>query len=62
MAGAVHVLWRQSSYCESNACVEVALAQPLVAVRDGKDRTGPVLTFEVEQWRAFVAAIRDHEL
>lgn len=62
MAGTVHVVWRQSTHCESNACIEVARMQPMVAVRDGKDPTGPMLTFGVSQWRAFVEAVRDRAL
>jgi hypothetical protein len=62
MAGAVHMVWRKSSHCEASACVEVARMQPMVAVRDGKDLGGPVLTFEAKQWRAFVRAVCDHEL
>ena len=51
--------WRKSSYSGSNGgeCVEVA-ATGAVLVRDTADRTGPVLTFTVEAWRAFTAAIR----
>lgn len=40
--------WRTSSYSGGNggACVEVARNLPgIVAVRDSKDRTGPVLAF-----------------
>ncbi|MDG4799891.1 DUF397 domain-containing protein [Micromonospora sp. WMMD980] len=36
-------------------CVEVADNLPgVVAVRDSKDPTGPVLAFEPATWRAFV--------
>jgi hypothetical protein len=62
MADIGRPFWRKSTWCDSNNCVQVVLAKPLVAVRDGKDRDGPVLTFGVAQWRAFVASLRDHEL
>ncbi|WP_281900875.1 DUF397 domain-containing protein [Phytohabitans aurantiacus] len=55
-------MWRKSSRCDKDTCVEVALAQPMVAVRDGKDPAGPMLIFRAEEWRAFVRALRDHEL
>ncbi|MFI7487280.1 DUF397 domain-containing protein [Micromonospora echinaurantiaca] len=51
--------WRKSSRSNSNggACVEVADNLPgVIAVRDSKDPTGPVLTFPPASWRAFVAA------
>ena len=51
--------WRKSSYSGDNGgeCVEVASAAA-VLVRDTADRTGPVLTFTADAWRAFTAAIR----
>ncbi|HCU97657.1 MAG TPA: hypothetical protein DHU96_35085 [Actinobacteria bacterium] len=33
----------------------------LVAVRDSKDRGGPVLAFAPEEWQAFTAALKDGE-
>jgi Domain of unknown function (DUF397) len=57
--------WRTSSYSGTNGgnCVEVARNLPgIVAVRDSKDRTGPVLTFGPAQWDAFTAGLRSGEL
>ncbi|MFG2063710.1 DUF397 domain-containing protein [Micromonospora sp. NPDC048871] len=51
--------WRKSSRSNSNggACVEVADNLPdLVAVRDSKDPTGPVLAFTPTSWRAFITS------
>ncbi|MET7805884.1 DUF397 domain-containing protein [Micromonospora chersina] len=51
--------WRKASRSNANggACVEVADNLPgVVAVRDSKDPSGPVLTFDPASWRAFVAA------
>ena len=56
--------WRKSSYSGGNggACVEIARNLPgVVAVRDSKDRTGPVLTFTVGRWKAFIAGCRAGE-
>jgi cobalamin biosynthesis protein CobT len=52
-------IWRKSSYSGSNGgeCVEVATAGA-VLVRDTADRSGPVLTFTAEAWRAFTVTIR----
>ena len=55
--------WRKSTRSSGNSgdCVEVAdnLANT-VAVRDSKDRLGPVLTFEPATWRAFVEFAKRH--
>jgi hypothetical protein len=48
--------WRKSSHSGGNGgnCVEVASDLPgLIAVRDSKDRGGPVLVFTADEWRAF---------
>ena len=52
-------IWRKSSYSGSNGgeCVEVATAGA-VLVRDTADRTGPLLAFTADAWRAFTATIR----
>ncbi|MET8547419.1 DUF397 domain-containing protein [Micromonospora zamorensis] len=58
LTGAV---WRKSTRSGDNggACVEVATNLPgLVAVRDSKDRHGPVLTFNSDNWSAFVTATK----
>jgi hypothetical protein len=56
--------WRKSvrSGGSGGNCVEVADNLPgVVAVRDSKDPTGPVLTFRPAVWVAFVAASRSGE-
>jgi hypothetical protein len=52
--------WRTSTYSASNGgqCVEVAGLDDGVAVRDSKDRSGPVLLFGPAQWSAFVGGVR----
>jgi Domain of unknown function (DUF397) len=56
-------VWRTSSYSNNGAArVEVAGNMPgIVAVRDSKDRTGPVLVLTSAQWRQFTAGIRAGE-
>jgi len=51
--------WRKSTYSNANGCVEVAFVDTQVAVRDSKDRTGPVLVFDSHEWEAFVGGVRD---
>lgn len=65
------VTWRKSSYSNGSggSCVEIAgvalrngmPSTRMVAVRDSKDRTGPVLVFTPGQWRAFTARVKADE-
>lgn len=54
--------WRIStrSGTEGN-CVEVRKADGRVEVRDSKDRTGPVLSFTGDEWRAFMGGAKNDE-
>ena len=53
-------VWRTASYTNGNgACVEVAgLDDGFWAVRDTKDRAGPVLTVTPGEWTAFIIGVR----
>lgn len=55
--------WRKSSLCPNAAtCVEVAaLPSGSLALRDGKNPTGPRLTFDTRSWSAFLNAARAGE-
>jgi hypothetical protein len=56
--------WYKSTFSNGQGgnCVEVARDLPgIVAVRDSKDRSGPVLTFTPAGWEAFTAGVRDGE-
>jgi hypothetical protein len=52
--------WRTSSYSGDNGgnCVEVGTAVQTVAVRDSKDRGGPVLAFGADTWTAFTERLK----
>lgn len=57
-------IWRKSTYSGGNGgnCAEVVSNLPgIIAVRDSKDRGGPVLTFTHSEWRAFIGGARDGE-
>jgi hypothetical protein len=51
------VAWRKSTFSNTNGCVEFALVEDGVAVRDSKDPAGPVLLFSTAEWQAFVAGV-----
>ncbi|HUZ24328.1 MAG TPA: DUF397 domain-containing protein [Streptosporangiaceae bacterium] len=54
--------WRKSSYSgNSGNCVEVAITETVVGVRDSKDRDGPVLIFTTDEWRGFIRRLRNGE-
>ncbi|MCP3785335.1 DUF397 domain-containing protein [Micromonospora sp. A3M-1-15] len=59
MADLAGARWRKSTRSGDNGgnCVEVADNLPdVVAVRDSKDRSGPVLIFTPDSWTAFLRA------
>jgi hypothetical protein len=53
--------WRTSSRSGGGNCVEVALEQEtgLVHMRDSKDRSGPVLTFDRAVFQEFIAFVKE---
>jgi hypothetical protein len=56
--------WKKSSRSGDNGgnCVEVATNIPgVVAVRDSKNPTGPVLAFTPAEWKAFLGGIKNGE-
>jgi Domain of unknown function (DUF397) len=55
--------WKKSSLSMSNgSCVEVAwLANGEVGVRHSRDRTGPVLLFTPDEWKAFLGGVYNGE-
>jgi uncharacterized protein DUF397 len=55
--------WRKSSRSGpwTDNCVEVAFVDGLIAVRDSKNSSGPVLVFTPSEWDAFVDGAKDGE-
>ena len=53
--------WRTSSRSGGGNCVEVAFEKEtgLVHVRDSKDRSGPVLTFDRVAFQDFIAFVTE---
>lgn len=50
--------WRKSTASNSGACVEIAVLERSVLVRDSMDRSGPVLRLPSAVWSAFLARAR----
>jgi hypothetical protein len=42
----------------ASGCIEVAVKDGAVGIRDSKNRNGAVLVFNREEWSAFVAGVR----
>jgi hypothetical protein len=59
----LHLGWRKSSYSDDQGsnCVEVAVVDGQVLVRDSKDPDGPALAFTPSEWRAFISGVKDSE-
>ena len=58
-------IWRTSSHSAGNGdCVEVGdvARSSSLAIRDSKDKAGPILLFAAHEWRAFVHGIKAAEL
>lgn len=53
-------LWRKSSF-SNNSCVETAAYRGGVAVRDSKNPTAGFLVYTPDEWRAFLAGVRNGE-
>ncbi|MEV5407540.1 DUF397 domain-containing protein [Thermopolyspora sp. NPDC052614] len=54
-------VWRKSTHSSDNGgmCVEVAANLPgVIAVRDSKDPSGPVLLFTPTEWQSFVGGLK----
>ncbi len=52
--------WRKGPGSGDGGCVEVAYSEGWIGVRDTKDKgTGPILTFNETEWRAFVEGAQD---
>jgi uncharacterized protein DUF397 len=55
------IIWRKSTYCANGDCVEVALLEEEVLVRDSKNPHGPTLHFTPIEWEAFLKGARHRQ-
>jgi Domain of unknown function (DUF397) len=64
MNGPDSLRWRKSTFSGANGggCVEVAGRDEMIMVRDTKDHgRGPVHRYTANEWRAFIAGVRNGE-
>ena len=50
--------WRKSSFSESTNCVEIAIQDESVLIRDSKNPEKGTLSFSPAAWREFIQMIR----
>lgn len=50
--------WRKSSYCGSNACVQVAHTGDSYLMRDSKNPHAEPLAFTTAEWDTFIRGIQ----
>jgi Domain of unknown function (DUF397) len=53
--------WRKSTASDSDGCVEIAVSNESVHVRNARDRGGPTLKFLHNEWAAFLAGVHNGE-
>jgi hypothetical protein len=51
--------WRKSTRSNSGGCVEMALSDEAVLLRDSKRPEGPVLSVSPRAWAALLARVRN---
>jgi hypothetical protein len=56
-------MWNKSTYSgPSGGCVEAKnVKEDIIALRDSKDPSGPVLQFNFGEWEAFLKGVRNNE-
>lgn len=54
--------WRKSNNSGDGGCVEVALSDGWIGVRDTKDQgSGPILAFTLHEWNSFLTGAHNGE-
>jgi len=52
------LIWRKSTRSDSGGCLEVALENGIVLLRDSKRRDGSILSIAPRAWTALIAEVR----
>jgi hypothetical protein len=53
--------WHRASFCTNGGCVEVKLDADVIVVRDSKRADSPMLRYDHDEWRTFVAGVKAGE-
>jgi hypothetical protein len=53
------LMWRKSSRSGQTACVEIAIDAGTVLMRDSKDPSGPILTFDRRTFQDFLTYVKE---
>ena len=61
MEDLAQAVWRTSTLSGGGSCVEACFLLDRVALRDSKDRHGPVLFFTHSEWAAFIGGVHRGE-
>lgn len=57
------LVWRKSRNSgASGGCVEIALSESSVLIRDSRDHLGARLAFSSAQWRRFARRVKNDEI
>jgi hypothetical protein len=51
--------WRTARRCESGACVEIGSLGKFVVIRSSADPDGTSISLGCDEWREFVAGVKD---
>ncbi len=51
------LIWRKSSFSEAGTCIEVAIRDELVLIRDSKYGNDRILSVSPSTWREFIQTI-----
>lgn len=55
------IRWRKSTASSSGGCVEVAVADGSVLIRDSANLPGPVLSVPTSVWSVFLASLHEKD-
>lgn len=52
-------VWRTAKDCDGGQCVEIGTQDKIIMIRDSADRGGGRIKLGQQQWRNFVATVKD---
>ena len=51
--------WRTAKDCDGGQCVEIGVRDNIIMIRDSADRPGGLIALGHQEWRRFVAAVKN---